>query len=63
MSWCFVSSFCPKEAEMLGNCMEGDLGSVPKKCLKQWKKFDSCLVKLTEEYERNQMIEKSTQTE
>jgi len=58
MYWCIMTSFCPIEGESLQACMGGDYpgknsSKVPFKCRKQWREYDGCLVRKTEEFAAN----------
>ncbi|EGG25299.1 hypothetical protein DFA_03548 [Cavenderia fasciculata] len=56
MRFCLLSTFCPKQASLLVDCMKGRIPldeqqPIPKNCLKFWNDFDSCLGKATDDFE------------
>ncbi|KAL6054636.1 hypothetical protein QOT17_017283 [Balamuthia mandrillaris] len=65
MTWCVLSSFCPDESQRLRQCLGGKIpqlgrsenskpSRIPWRCQWQWRKFDRCLIRRTEQVEKEE---------
>eukprot|EP01133_Synstelium_polycarpum_P017513 gene17513-20893_t len=64
LQFCMLSTFCPKQATELLNCMDGKIPQdgipVPRKCQDYWNRFDQCLIDKTDDFERMEKNKAST---
>ncbi|KAL6056660.1 hypothetical protein QOT17_015962 [Balamuthia mandrillaris] len=62
---CVLSSFCPDESQRLRQCLGGKIpqlgqsenskpSRIPWRCQWQWRKFDRCLIRRTEQVEEDE---------